>query len=73
MNLRRIDEAIPFGLRQLEFLMRIKRLLKWRANAFDRFFTIFGFVRGVTFVILLGLKIPASILTTTNHREWSGC
>ena len=53
MNLRRIDESIPLGLRQLEFLMRIKRLLKCRANAFVRFFTIFGFVRGVIFVMML--------------------
>ena len=45
---RRTDESIPLGLRQLEFSMRMNRLLKWRANFFVRFFTIFckGVIRG---------------------------
>ncbi len=51
LNLRRIDESIPFGFRQLEFLIRMKRLLKCRANFLDRFFTIVGLERGVTLVI----------------------
>ena len=53
LNLRRIDESIPFGFRQLEFLIRMKRLLKCRANFLDRFFTIVGLERGVTLVIFL--------------------
>ena len=53
LNLRRIDESIPFGFRQLEFLIRMKRLLKCRANFLDRFFTIVGLERGVAFVMFL--------------------
>jgi len=53
LNLRRTDESIPFGLRQFEFLIRMKRLLKWRANFFDRFLIIFGLTIGVIFILLV--------------------
>ena len=52
MKRRRTDESIPLGLRQLEFSMRMNRLLKWRANFFVRFFTIF--CKGVIRVGVVG-------------------
>lgn len=53
LNLRRMEESIPLGLRQLELRILMKRLLKWRANFFVRFLTIAILLIGVTLVIFI--------------------